>query len=304
MMQQIFSINLEYYKNFYYVAKHGTVTAAAEKLCLSQPSVTSTIQRLEEQLGCTLFLRTKRGMTLTAEGKVLWNRVEPACQLLLMAEQELAAMRQLSGGTLSIASTEMSFRTYVLPAIERFTQDYPDIKVRFHNAPLTDTILNLLCNGEIDMAVLHSPFPAGDRLHLHPLGTIEECFVTGPKFAFLSDKPRTLAELQGYPFLSVPEGASTKQYASDIFQNCGLVYEPDIEVATIELLLHAVKHNFGIAILPWQRVWEDVEQSKLFRIPVTIPPMVRTAFAVTHNDIPLCPAAQIFLDQYLLPESG
>ena len=69
MMEQEFSTNFEYYKVFYYTAKYRNITLAAQKLFLTQPSVTKAIQRLEEQLDCQLFLRTKRGVTLTAEGQ-------------------------------------------------------------------------------------------------------------------------------------------------------------------------------------------------------------------------------------------
>lgn len=303
MDKQSFAANLEYYKSFYYVARLGTVTAAADALCLTQPTVTSAIRKLEEQLGCPLFLRTKRGMSLTAEGALLWARVEPACQLLLAAERELGAVRRLDGGSLSIAATEMSFRIYVLPAIERFARDHPDVKVRFRNAPLSGEILDMLRSGEIDLAILHAPFQAGELLRTRQIGCIEECFVGGPRYAFLAQRPRTMAELLQYPFISVPQGSSTKEYASGLFQRYGLDYEPDMEVTTSELVIHAVRHDLGLAMLPWQRVQEDVEQGRLFRIPVLEPPMERKAYLVTHRDVPLGPAARAFAEGYL-PRGG
>ena len=299
MDERSFSTNLEYYKSFYYVVKYGTITAAADCLCLTQPTVTSAIQKLEEQLGCTLFLRTKRGMTLTAEGKILWDRVEPACQLLLSAERELAAAQKLDGGNLSIASTEMSFRTYVLPAMERFTRDHPNVKVRFRNAPLSDKILDMIRNGEIDLAILHAPFQAGEHLQTRLIGTIEECFVAGPKYAFLADAPRPVPEPLQYPFVSVPAGPPTQPSVRGTFQRYGLDYEPEMEVTTSELVIQAVKHNLGLAMLPWQRIRKDVDRGELFRIDIGGPPMERKAYLITHGEIPLGPAARAFVDQYL-----
>ena len=296
---QTFATNLEYYKSFYYVALWGTITAAADALCLTQPTVTNAIQKLEEQLGCTLFLRTRRGMTLTAEGRVLWNRVEPACRLLLTGERELRLMRQLEGGSLSIASTEMSFRTYVLPAMARFSRDHPSVKVRFSSAPLTDTILDLLRSGEIDLAILHAPFQAGERFRAREIGVIEECFIAGPKYAFLARETREVPELLRYPFISVPQGSSTYQYASGVFQRYGLDYEPDLEVATSELVIQSVRSGLGLAMLPWQRVREEVARGELFRIPTHEPPMERKAYVITHRDIPLSPAARAFVEHYL-----
>lgn len=303
MLKDDFSVNLEYYKSFYYVAKCGTVTAAADRLYLAQPTVTSAIQKLEEQLNCTLFHRAKRGMTLTAEGRALWSRVEPACRLLLTAEQELEAIRQLDGGSLSIASTEMSFRTYVLPALERFTQDHPRVKIRFRNA-LTDAILDMLRSGEIDFAILHSPFPVEPQLSVTEIGSIEECFFAGRQFSFLAERTRTLAELREYPFVSVPEGSSTKLYTQEIFHDQALSYEPDIEVTTIELVVQSLKCGLGIAMLPREYVSEQVERGELYRIPVDVPPMIRRACVVSPKPVSPSPAARAFLEQYLPEYTG
>ena len=72
------NINYDYYKIFYYVAKCGGVSQAARVLLQNQPNLTRTIKNLENQLGCPLFLRTRHGMKLTAEGKTLYKHVRIA----------------------------------------------------------------------------------------------------------------------------------------------------------------------------------------------------------------------------------
>ncbi len=69
------SANFEYYKVFYYVAKFRNITTAARELSLTQPSVTKAIQNLETQLDCRLFTRSKRGVTLTTEGEMIYQRI-------------------------------------------------------------------------------------------------------------------------------------------------------------------------------------------------------------------------------------
>lgn len=298
MIEKGFSANLEYYKVFYYAAKYGSLTAAAQQLFLTQPSVTKSIQRLEEQLSCTLFVRTKRGVLLTPEGKALWARVEPACHLLLSAEQELDALRLLEGGSLSIASTEMSFKAYVLPALEQFTADHPNVKIKFHNA-LTDTTLEMLRTGIIDLAILHTPFEMDENMALRTIDVIQECFVAGPRYAYLSQQKNHLADLKDCPFVSMPEGSSTKMYVSALFQKYGLEFEPDIEVTTIELAIQAVERNFGIGTFPRTVVNDHVAQGLLFRVPLVEEPLERGAFAITNKRMPLSITAQTFLDQYL-----
>ena len=298
MKERLLSASMEYYRAFYYVAKFGSITAAAQKLCLTQPTVTSAIHRLEDQLGTTLFLRNKKGVRLTHEGQILWNRVEPAMELLLSGEQELEDARTLEGGSLRIVSTEMSYRTYIIPTLQHFTKDHPNIKIRCRNA-LTENVLDMVRKGETDIAILHAPFPATDDLELRYLHKIEECFVVGPRYRHLAEKTRRLEELMEYPMISVPSGASTNQYISALFARHGLTYIPDIEVTTIDLVIQAVEYNLGIGTLPTSEVAEKLREGKMFRIPISEPPLERRAYVVTSKSLPLSTAAQVYINDYL-----
>lgn len=280
------------------MTKLGSITAAANQLCLTQPTVTNAIHRLEEQLGTALFIRSKRGVQLTAAGKILWSWVEPAMQLLLTGERELLESRSLEGGSLRIVTTEMSCRTYIIPTLEYFMQDHPKVKVRFRNA-LTENVLDMVRRDETDLAILHTPFHAADDLELRYLDTIEECFVAGPKYRFLSERVHTLADLTQYPLISLPEGAATKQFVSALFEKNGLKFELDIEITTIELVIQAIEHNFGIGTLPVSEAMPRIKQGTMVQIPVTEPPLERKAYVITSKNHPLSPAAQTFLSDYL-----
>lgn len=298
-MKKVFFTNLEYYKVFYYVAKTGSLTAAAGQLFLTQPNVTKTIRKLEEQLGCTLFVRTKRGVALTSEGEILWNRVEPACRLLLTAEQELEAARLLEGGILRIASTEMGFKTYVLPALQRFTADHPNVKVMFYSA-LTGRILEMLRTGAIDIAILHAPFERDDSMEMYPIDVCPECLAVGSRYAFLAEQVNRLADLQRYPFVSMPEGSATKTYLSNLFRKQGVTFEADIEVTTTELALQAVASNFGIGLLPYQLIRERIERGELFAVALTEELPGRDVYVLTSRTIPVSVTARAFLSEYML----
>ena len=68
-MEKKMNISYDYYKIFYFVARYGSFTRAAEVLMNNQPNITRSIKNLEGELGCTLFVRSNRGVTLTAEGE-------------------------------------------------------------------------------------------------------------------------------------------------------------------------------------------------------------------------------------------
>ncbi|MGN1002323.1 MAG: LysR family transcriptional regulator [Oscillospiraceae bacterium] len=298
----MFQVDFELYKHFYFVAKCGSITQAAQKLFLTQPSVTKSVRKLEEELGCPLFLRTKRGVSLTPEGEALMRRIEPACQLIRSAEDEIAAMRELERGSLSIVSTEMSFMSYVLPAMERFRTKHPGIKVRFSNA-LNDSIIEMVGSGSVDIAIMHEPFRREPMMDVRVIERMEETLVAGSPFAYLCQRENSPRELRELPFISMPEGSSTKQYLRDYFAAQGLDFEPDLELTTVELTAQAVENGLGIGVLPARIARERIEAGHIFRVPVTVPLPPRNACLIVNRELTPGLAARAFLEE-LMKEQG
>ncbi len=106
--------NLEYYRVFYHVAKCGSVTKAAAELSLSQPAVSQSIRQLENVLGMRLFVRSARGLTLTAEGKVLYSYAEAGCGQFEAGERNLLQMKNLECGEITIGASDMTLRFFLL----------------------------------------------------------------------------------------------------------------------------------------------------------------------------------------------
>lgn len=106
------NVNYEYYRLFYYVCKYHSITRAANVLRMSQPNVTRALNRLEEQLGCKLLVRSTRGVTMTPEGEVLFAHVEIAQEQLQAGESELAGITALESGALTISASETALNVF------------------------------------------------------------------------------------------------------------------------------------------------------------------------------------------------
>ena len=78
-MQNLMEISFDYYKVFYEVARSHSITLAASHLCLTQPTVTKYIQNLEAALGCQLFVRSQKGVSMTEEGQRLFRQISHPC---------------------------------------------------------------------------------------------------------------------------------------------------------------------------------------------------------------------------------
>ena len=297
-MSEDLKINFELYRVFYETAKCGNITQAAARLYLTQPSVSKHIHTLEQALGCTLFQRSRSGVELTAEGQVLYRKLEPACRLIFTAEQELRALNSLEQGSVFISSTEMSFMAYVLPALVRFQDEHPGVKVRFSNA-LNDEMIRLLENGLIDIAILHEPFHKEDFMELRSIERMEEWLVAGAKYAHLAQGVRTPAEVLEYPFISMPEGSSNMEYLRRFFAAQGLSFDPDICLTTMELTIRALESGLGLSILPKRIAQPLLDAGRLFRIRLTTPLPPRVASIITNRHFPPSIAASAFINHML-----
>lgn len=148
---------------------------AAEHLAISQPAVSQSIKMLESAVGTRLFIRTSRGVRLTAEGELLAGYVSAGYEQIELGEKKLMQMLDLEIGELRIGASDMTLRFYLLPYLERFHEKYPGIKVTVSNAPTPETLASLL-KGKIDFGVVSTPFDSVQGIRMMRVKAIEDIF--------------------------------------------------------------------------------------------------------------------------------
>lgn len=273
------NISYDYYKIFYYVAKHGSFTQAANRLLSNQPNVTRAMKALEAALGCTLFERTNKGATLTPEGEALYAHISLAFEHIQAGEEEIAQNRSIQKGIISIGATEISLRCYLLPILNEYRKKYPHIKIKISNLSTPEAIASLK-NGLVDFAVVTSPIECRADITVKKVRTFKDIAVCGEAYqeAFAS-KRISLSELSNYPLISLGKGRSTYAFYADLFSQKNLSFSPDVEAATTDQILPLVKHNLGIGFVPEEFLMEAA--NGIFRLCLSEPVPSRTICAVT-----------------------
>ena len=109
------NIDFELYRIFYVVANHCNITKASEELSISQPAISKSIKNLEEQLGGQLFVRTKRGVVLTEEGKEFYNYIKQAIEYINNAENKFTDLINLETGCIKIGISTTLTKEFLLP---------------------------------------------------------------------------------------------------------------------------------------------------------------------------------------------
>ncbi len=285
------NVNLEYYRIFYYVAKYQNFTRAARAMGNSQPNITRAMNLLEQEIHCTLFIRTNRGVRLTPEGEKLYIRVSAAMEQLQTAEEELHESSGLEHGTISIGASETALNIYLLEKLRTFHMEYPGIRLKIYNHS-TPQAVQAVKNGEIDFAVVTTPTDVETPLKKVDLYSFQEILVGGKTFMALGSQELSLAEVQNYPFICLGRETQTWKFYQQIFERHGLELLPDTEVATTDQILPLVKNELGMAFLPEAMAREAIEKGEIIELSLRESVPQRSVCMVYDRQHPLSAAAK------------
>ena len=211
--------NFEYYKIFYYVAKYENLTKAAAALKTSQPAVTRTIHKLEGELGCRLFTRSKTGMKLTPEGRTFYGYVAAGCAQFFKGENDLSNLISLENGTIYISATETALHCYLFQAMEEFNSLYPNVRFKILNNSTTESV-NAVKEGKVDLAFVSANLQVAKPLRMKILRKYRDILIAGMRFEELKagKEELSLKELVSYPWISLTAETITRRFLNEYFE--------------------------------------------------------------------------------------
>lgn len=285
------SIPYDYYRIFYYVARYQSLTRAAHALQSNQPNVTRTINALERELGCRLFQRSHRGVTLTPEGEKLFAHVQIMQEQLQAAEYELAGSRSLQSGSVSIGASETALHGLLLPVLRRFRQQHPGVRFQITNHSSPQAVAALRA-GLVELAVVCTPCDEISKpLAEIPLRPTQDVLVAGPEYADLAARPLTLQEVADLPLVCLGPGSSTYTFFGQLFAQQGLTLSPDIQAATADQILPMVRYGLGLGFVPMELARSPLEKGEVIQLSLDQPIPARWISLVKDKSRPLSVAA-------------
>ena len=279
-------VNFEYYKAFYYVATQGSLTRAALAMGVTQPALSKAVFQLEKALNCTLFVRRRKGMELTAEGQVLFRYIAQAYEHINMGEKNLEALINLGGGEIHVGSSDIILKCFLLPHLVNFHNKYPEIRLRTHviNATASGPMLR---DGKIDLAIVTSPILPSPDLSSQKVGEVHDIFVAGRGFNHLRDKIFSLEEIVALPLISPSSKTGQRLLCDQFFRSHSLLLNPEIELATTMLVPSFAIAGLGVGLVMREFVLEELERGELFEVKTSTPIPPRELSIVTKAETSL-----------------
>lgn len=258
-------IDIELYKIFYTVAKYSNITKAAEALFISQPAVTMSIKKLEELLETTLFVRNKRGVILTTEGKVLYEHVSSAMENIKIGENRLASLKTLETGSIRIGIGTTLTKHFLLKYLEVFHKEYPKININIDTS-MTSEILKKLDEGKLDIAIITNDNDEFKEFNVHYTKDIQYSFVCNNNYPDLICREVTLEELPNYPLLLQHPYTNSRRMLDEFANKNGVKLSSDMEVSSYTLVIEFAKIGLGIGFVIEEFIQDELQNKELFKI--------------------------------------
>ncbi len=229
-------------------AQAGSVSRAAERLHLSQPSVTLQIQALERELGVTLFERRGPRIQLTPDGRSLYELAQPLVHGIdTLADSFAAGSGRVTTGELAIAAGESTI-LYLLPElIKRFVARYPGIRIKLQNVTGRDGLAMLRAD-EADFAVGSMP-EIPDDITYHPVYTYDPVLITPLDHPLARRKNVTIEDISPYGLILPPRHLATWRMVDLVFRQHNLDYKVTLEAGGWEVVKKYVELGLGISIV-------------------------------------------------------
>ena len=283
---------LDYYRIFYETARCRSFSIAAQRLYISQSAISQCIHQLESDLNAQLFVRTRKGVSLTNEGQLLFLKVESAITSIEQGEKQLDRLRHLEAGELRIAAGDTITTHFLLKYLEAYHATYPNIRIEMANS-YSSQMLTLVKEGKADLAFVNMPME-DDELVFEPCLEINDVFVCGPDFE--KKESYSWEEVAELPLILIEKNASSRNFLEKNFNERNISLNPQIEVAVHDLLIRFASIHLGVSCVVEQFSKAELEQGIITKIPLDPPLPKRSIGCAYLKNAPLSYAAKAFLD--------
>ena len=285
------NIDLELYRIFYVVAKHKHMTRASEELHISQPAISQAIKKLEEQLDGTLFLRSNKGMELTEEGKMFYEYVKGALELINNAEREFTSFKDLNKGEVKIGCSTTLTKLVLLETIKKFHIDYPNININITN-DLTSNLINDLKLGKLDFVIFNESNIKESNVALIKIKELKQGFIYNPNF--FKDDIKSFNDLNNYPLILQKAESNSRKLLDYIALKKNVKLIPKMEVVSQDLITEFVNIGLGIGFSIINLSKRNFKDLKELEINKEIPNI--NVYLATNKNVYLTFASKTFIN--------
>jgi len=288
-------VNLNQLKIFYFAAKNGNLSAAADELYITQPAVTKGIQRLQEYYDIKFVDFVGKKLILTDAGEILYKIAEKIFEMESQAEESIRDFQQRQRGHIRILSSE-SFGEYYLPhIIIPFCKTYPLVRLSMNILPTEQVVENtasLNCDlGFISYPVEHK------KLALREVLEDKLVIIAPPDHPLAHKQKLKPKDLTGQNFIMHERESAPRRAIEEFIRKNSLALKIPLELSSNRAIKRAVEKGIGIALISRKVASEEISAKRLNAIDLADPSMKRKFFLVHHKDKYISETLRLLMDR-------
>ena len=257
--------DLELYRVFCEVVKYKNISKTAESMYISQSAITQSIQKLENLLGGKLFYRNKTGVELTEEGRNLYDYIKDSIEKMNNAENIFSKYVNLEKGKIRIGGGNSLVASLILDVVIEFIKKYPDIEISISSG-ITDSLLQKLANGELDMVVLNLPYhnKKYSNVDIIPLRKTSFSFFASKKYV-KDNKIKDISETEKCKFILPKYPSTKKKVLDDYCKKTGLEMHANYDVSSSSIMKKLVLSDIGIGFINTENLNDILEDITIIK---------------------------------------
>lgn len=254
---------------FIQICKEGSFTKAAEVLMTSQPTLSQQIRFLEEEVGTPLFERVGRGVKITADGEILYEKALSVMRLIEESKKETYELRYARANKISIGISPMDFFC-LIPRFLKFHEQYPDITLKFANIENTS---QQLLNSSIDIGI-NDNYNPNKEIHMMHLYKEEQALVVYADHPWADRTLVSFQELEDLESFLFVGDISLIEHLQTFSAKIAKSLQSKFESSSTAILISMVLQKMGVAILPASLI-ENFSGQQLKMIRLVDPTPIR-----------------------------
>jgi DNA-binding transcriptional LysR family regulator len=277
---------------FYYVASEESITAAADRMCLTQPTITYHIRSLEKNIGIKLLDIRKQKVYLTYAGKGLYKYVKEIYQQMTNAEKFLEDLKEAS----LRVGVSTTFSTCAASAASGFEQLFPHVKLVIRSASSYEIVEDVV-SSRLDLGIVVGMDYQNPKLKRITLSGLQKMVLVASPSSPIAQRNRlSLASLCGYPLILGPETSATRRIILQKIKNggCNMPTPIVVEVNSLDWGINLVENGGGMGLYHERSVERAIAAGRLKALPLPKGISV-VADAILRADAPEHPMAGKFI---------
>jgi len=280
------------------LVKQGSFSRAAKTMLLTQPALTKNIQNMENYLGAKIVNRSKAGVFLTPEGKIIYDYASRIVKLRAEAQEKILKLKKNDGGDIYLSASTIP-ATYILPRVlSKFRKSHPNIMINIRAAD-SEVALSMVLDNEVEVGCIGKK-PINSKLIAEPLWRDRLILIAPANHRWSRKKAIALDEMLAEPFIQREKGSATREFVESYLKTeksknqaglniCG-------ELGSSEAVKEAVLAGLGVSVISIYAVERELSQGLLLNVSIPGCQMERNFYLIHRRDADFRPAHRTFIE--------